>query len=350
MSNLNHSSVHGLDGSKLELIKTPDLFSTQIRPDIIHSVVTNLRKNRRQAYAVTPTAGHKTAAVSWGTGRAVARIPRVSGGGTNRCGQGAIGNMCAGGHMYAPTQIWRRWHRKINKRIKTFALASALAASSVPAIVSARGHRIQNAAQIPLIVDDAVESITKTSEALTILEALGASADTKKSTLGCDKSKGHRKYRGKTSHERKGPLVIYAHDNGISLALRNLKGIEHENVGNLSVTKLAPGGHFGRFLIWTRAAVKDVDSVWGSRLKTSFITICKRVNNFDSLHIVRSKKSRTNNQCDVVTQEKTFRTIKDLNKIPAKIFLGYQDKKVGTAKKNITKGCNFYNSLILLNF
>lgn len=32
--------------------------------------------------------GHQTSAESWGTGRAVARIPRVRGGGTHRSGQG----------------------------------------------------------------------------------------------------------------------------------------------------------------------------------------------------------------------------------------------------------------------
>lgn len=49
--------------------------------------------------------GHQTSAESWGTGRAVARIPRVRGGGTHRCGQGAFGNMCRGGHMFAPTKV-----------------------------------------------------------------------------------------------------------------------------------------------------------------------------------------------------------------------------------------------------
>lgn len=38
-------------------------------------------------------AGHQTSAESWGTGRAVARIPRVRGGGTHRSGQGAFGNV-----------------------------------------------------------------------------------------------------------------------------------------------------------------------------------------------------------------------------------------------------------------
>ena len=47
----------------------------------------SIAKNRRQAYAVSEKAGHQTSAESWGTGRAVARIPRVGGGGTHRSGQ-----------------------------------------------------------------------------------------------------------------------------------------------------------------------------------------------------------------------------------------------------------------------
>ena len=52
-----------------------------------------MSKNRRQAYAVSSKAGHQTSAESWGTGRAVARIPRVRGGGTHRSGQAAYGNV-----------------------------------------------------------------------------------------------------------------------------------------------------------------------------------------------------------------------------------------------------------------
>lgn len=48
------------------------------------------------------------------SGRAVARIPRVSGGGTHRAGQAAFGNMCRSGRMFAPTKVWRKWHQKIN--------------------------------------------------------------------------------------------------------------------------------------------------------------------------------------------------------------------------------------------
>ena len=47
-------------------------------------------------------------------GRAVARIPRVSGGGTHRAGQAAFGNMCRSGRMFAPTKVWRKWYQKVN--------------------------------------------------------------------------------------------------------------------------------------------------------------------------------------------------------------------------------------------
>jgi large subunit ribosomal protein L4e len=121
----------------------PAVFTAPIRPDIVRSIHTNMAKNKRQAYAVSDKAGHQTSAESWGTGRAVARIPRVGGGGTHRSGQGAFGNMCRGGHMFNPNKVWRRWHRKINLNQKRYAVASALAASALPSLVMARGHRIE---------------------------------------------------------------------------------------------------------------------------------------------------------------------------------------------------------------
>lgn len=94
----------------------------------------NLRKK-----FVFPFPGHQTSAESWGTGRAVARIPRVRGGGTHRSGQGAFGNMCRGGRMFAPTKTWRRWHRKINVNQRRYAICSAIAATGIPALVMSKG-------------------------------------------------------------------------------------------------------------------------------------------------------------------------------------------------------------------
>merc|ERR1711963_949831 len=148
-------SVHSEKGERTDNnVALPAVFKAPIRPDIVNTVHFQMLKNTRQPYAVSEKAGHQTSAESWGTGRAVARIPRVRGGGTHRSGQAAFGNMCRGGRMFAPTKTWRRWHRKVNINQKRYAIVSALAASALPSLVMARGHRISKVAEVPLVVDD----------------------------------------------------------------------------------------------------------------------------------------------------------------------------------------------------
>mmetsp|Transcript_298 Transcript_298/g.347 ORF Transcript_298/g.347 Transcript_298/m.347 type:complete len:143 (-) Transcript_298:7-435(-) len=134
--------VHNSKGDVEGQVLLPEVFVTPIRPDVVADVFARMNMNRRTPYAVSEKAGHQTSAESWGTGRAVARIPRVPGGGTHRAGQGAFGNMCRGGRMFAPTKTWRKWHRKINLNQRRYAVCSALAASAIPALVMAPGHRI----------------------------------------------------------------------------------------------------------------------------------------------------------------------------------------------------------------
>src|SRR5258707_15642682 len=126
----------------------------------------SIAKNSRQAYAVSKKAGHQTSAESWGTGRAVARIPRVGGGGTHRSGQAAFGNMCRGGRMFAPTKTWRKWHVKVNHNQKRYATASAIAASSIASLVLARGHRVETIPEVPLVVANDIEALAKTKDAV----------------------------------------------------------------------------------------------------------------------------------------------------------------------------------------
>merc|ERR1712224_741803 len=63
---------------------------------------------------------------------------------------------------------------------------------------------------------------------------------------------------------RRGPLVVYSEDNGISRALRNLPGLETANVSRMNLLQLAPGGNFGRFVIWTEGAFKKLSELYGS--------------------------------------------------------------------------------------
>ena len=284
-------AIQSIDEGSSEQANLPAVFTAPIRPDIVRQVHTGLAKNKRQPYAVKFEAGMQSSAESWGTGRAVSRIPRVPGGGTHRAGQGAFGNMCRGGRMFSPTKVWRRWHRKININQKRYAVVSALAASALPSLVLARGHKIEKVAQdlshtrviqhnsvlsshivlgaahcliytyilrmhalvhqllmvnssaqvpeIPLVVDDSSESITKTSKAVQILKSIGAYEDAEKAKDSKNVRRGKGKMRNRRYVNRKGPLVIYGTDNGIAKAFRNLPGVDTAPVSALNLLQVS---------------------------------------------------------------------------------------------------------------
>lgn len=249
----------------------PAVFRSPIRPDVVNFVHTNMAKNKRQPYAVSRKAGHQTSAESWGTGRAVARIPRVRGGGTHRSGQGAFGNMCRGGRMFAPTKTWRRWHRRINRNQRRYATVSALAASALPSLVMARGHRIDNLQEVPLVVMDTVEKISKTKEAVAVLKNLGVYADVEKVKDTRKIRAGKGKMRNRRVRWRRGPLIIYNEDSGITRAFRNIPGVDLIGVDALNLLQLAPGGHMGRLCIWTQSAFQKLDSIYGTTRQFSTV-------------------------------------------------------------------------------
>jgi len=258
--------VYAADGKKaVAHVTLPVVMTAPIRSDVVRDVHTLMAKNRRQPYAVSKLAGHQTSAESWGTGRAVARIPRVAGGGTHRAGQGAFGNMCRGGRMFAPTKIWRRWQRKINVNQKRFAVAAALAASAIPALVLSRGHRIEQISEVPLVIDTkTISSIDKAKIAVAFLKAINAYADVEKVKESRNLRAGKGKMRNRRYRQRRGPLVIYNEKTALNKAFRNLPGVELCSVNRLNLLMLAPGGHLGRFIIWTRDAFERLDSLFGT--------------------------------------------------------------------------------------
>ncbi|VVA97022.1 unnamed protein product [Arabis nemorensis] len=267
-------SVQGLDGDmntdQSSTVVLPDVMLAPIRPDVVSFTHAQMSNNSRQPYAVSKKAGHQTSAESWGTGRAVSRIPRVPGGGTHRAGQAAFGNMCRGGRMFAPTKIWRRWHRRINVNMKRHAIVSAIAATAVPSLVMARGHKIENVPEMPLVVSDSAEAVEKTSAAIKVLKQIGAYDDAEKAKDSIGIRPGKGKARNRRYISRKGPLVVYGTEGAkIVKAFRNLPGVELCHVERLNLLKLAPGGHLGRFVIWTKSAFEKLESIYGSFDKPS---------------------------------------------------------------------------------
>jgi large subunit ribosomal protein L4e len=288
--------VSVFDPETAEVVATvalPAVFTAPIRSDVIHDVHTLMAKNARQAYAVGLVSGMQTPAVSWGTGRAVARIPRVPGGGTSRSGQGAFGNMCRGGRMFAPNKIWRRWHKKISVGQRRFAVSSALAATAVPALVMARGHRVDQVPEFPLVLADSLNRVSKTKEAIAVLTKCGAMADVEKVKASKKVHTGVGKMRNRRYTQRRGPMVVYDVSEGLDKAFRNLPGVELTLVDNLSLLDLAPGGHLGRFVVWTKGAFEKLDSIFGTyeegaKFKTGFNLPRSSMTNADLARIINS--------------------------------------------------------------
>ena len=173
--------------------------------------------------------------------------------------------------MFAPTKTWRRWHHKTNLNQRRYAMCSALAATGLPSLVMARGHRIDQISEVPLVVSDSIESVSKTKDAVRILKALNAHTDVEKSKFSRKIRAGKGKMRNRRYIQRKGPLIIYDKDHGITRAFRNLPGIDMLQVDRLNLLLLAPGGHLGRFCIWTKSAFQKLDGLYGTWKKQSTV-------------------------------------------------------------------------------
>jgi len=203
--------------------------------------------------------------------------------------------------MFAPTKIWRKWHIKINQGQKRFATASALAASAVPPLLLARGHRISTVAEVPLVIDSAAfkgAAYAKTSVAVGLLKAVGAGPDVEKAKKSKKLRAGKGKLRGRRHRQRRGPLVVFDPEvDGKELAkgFRNIAGVETCSVHALNLLQLAPGGHLGRFIVWTSAAFKALDSIYGtttkpSDLKKDFLLPSNVVSQSDLTRLINSSE------------------------------------------------------------
>jgi len=172
--------------------------------------------------------------------------------------------------MFAPTKTWRRWHRKVSVNERRYAIVSALAGSAIPALVMARGHHIDAVPEVPLVVDNkAVEGIDKTAKAVALLKKIHAFEDVQKAKDSRKIRRGKGKMRNRRYVSRRGPLVIYHEAGPLVKAFRNIPGVELANVNRLNLLQLAPGGHLGRFCVWTRDAFERLEALYGTYKKGS---------------------------------------------------------------------------------
>jgi len=243
-------TVLNLSGSPVREIDLPTAFSEDYRPDIIKKAVLAAQANRRQPYGTSRYSGMRTSARSLGSGRGIAQIPRLVN--SNRA---ARVPQATGGRRAHPPKVEKDWSEKINKKERRLAIRSAIAATIMPELVRARGHRLEEDCQVPLILEDAFESLTKTKDICGVLQSINLWEDVLRAKNGRKIRAGRGKLRGRKYKHPKSVLIVVSDYSGVEKAARNLAGVDVVTCDRLNAELLAPGTHAGRLTIWTEGAI-----------------------------------------------------------------------------------------------
>jgi len=247
-------NLYSLDGSVKKKVTLPKAFETEFRPDLIRRAVVAAQANRRQPYGPNPRAGMRHASSTWGKGRGVSRVQRMTDG---RTAVESPGNV--GGRRSHPPTPEHDLSQKINRKERQLARNSALRAITSKQLVSKRGHRFDKKVTVPLIVPDDFSSIQRCSRVIETLENLGVSDDLIRAKKGRHIRAGRGKMRGRKYRIPKSVLIIVSEYNGVEKAANNLSGVDITTPENLNTEALAPGGHPGRLTIITQSAIKKME-------------------------------------------------------------------------------------------
>jgi len=117
--------------------------------------------------------------------------------------------------------------------------------------------------EFPLVINNFGDGTTKSL--LSTLNSFGVSDDLSKVRKSRHARAGQGKLRNARYVLRKGPLIIHDEaDDKLKRAARNLPGVDTCNVHRLNILQLAPGGHLGRFVIFTEGGFRALNRVFGT--------------------------------------------------------------------------------------
>ncbi|MBI4394520.1 MAG: 50S ribosomal protein L4 [Euryarchaeota archaeon] len=251
---MTNVKVYKVDGSVKGEVELPKAFATPVRTDIVRKAVDVARKNARQPYGAKPEAGFRHSVEGWGPGRGVSRVPRLRGGSNAAQIPSAVG-----GRRAHPPRSWERLDRRMNVKERQLAIRSALAASASQELVSGRGHRFKEGLTLPVIVEDKVSSIAKTSDLSDVLEKIGVFADVERAGDGRHQRAGRGKLRGRRMRQPKSFLLVVPSGSAVRKAAENLPGVDVTTPQGLDALKVAPGGDVGRLIVFSESALKVLE-------------------------------------------------------------------------------------------
>ncbi|MFX1356720.1 MAG: 50S ribosomal protein L4 [Promethearchaeota archaeon] len=252
-------NVYSLEGKKKVLIDLPKIFLTKPRRDIVQKTSEVYQSNKRQTQGRDKRAGLRNTAISWGTGHGMSRAPRIQGSGFSTARNVGRVPFAQGGRLTHPIKNEKKIKKRINRKSKIKSFISAICASGDVNWVRNRGHITDHVPEIPLVVDDKIQTIKKTSVIYSTLSELGLKEELIKAKKSKKVRAGKGKRRGRKYKRKKGILIIIKDDFGIVKASRNLPGTDIIKIENLDIDKLAPGGVPGRLVVWTQSAFNELN-------------------------------------------------------------------------------------------
>ncbi|QLC49276.1 50S ribosomal protein L4 [Methanolobus zinderi] len=249
------ANIIDLSGNSKGDVQLPAVFDEAYRPDLIKRAVLTAQANRLQPYGTKLYAGMETSAESWGSGRGVAQIPRLSNG-----SRAARVPQAVGGRRAHPPKTETDRTEKVNRKERRMAIRSAIASTANAEVVMGRGHRFD--AQLPLVAENALEDLEKTKDVVSFLQAAGVYDDVLRAKDGRNVRAGRGKLRGRRFKNRKSVLIVAARDSALFRSARNLAGVDVISVDSLNTEILAPGTHAGRLTVWTESAIAALEGMF----------------------------------------------------------------------------------------
>tara|TARA_Y100000590_G_scaffold70179_1_gene76605 strand:- start:2878 stop:3690 length:813 start_codon:yes stop_codon:yes gene_type:complete len=262
------TSLLAIDGKKNSDLELPRVFETEINQILIHKAYINLESHGFQKHSTKPTAGMEVVADSNDppTGRGVARIAKIKGGGGGRAGQAGEVASTRGGRQAHPPKANKVIYKKLNKKENKLALCSAIAATASKELVEKRGHKVEGIDSFPLIISDDIEKISKTSELNKVLDDLKITQDVKR-LENRKRRTGKVALRGRVSKVGKSALFVVSKGEKLVKAANSIPGIEVCNARELSVLDLAPGGDLIRLTIFSKKAIEEISEIKSQHLE-----------------------------------------------------------------------------------
>jgi large subunit ribosomal protein L4e len=282
----SQAKVLEIHGKEFHMVDLPSIFQTPFRYDVIHKAYVNLLSHSFQRQGRYPMAGEVVSAESRNTGLGIARIARAKGEGFSRAGQAAGVASIRQGRVPHPPESWKNIYKRLNDKEKQLALCSAIAATARKDLVERRGHKVSDISTFPLIVSDAIESISKTKDLLNVLRALGLGQELDRVDHSRKARSGTARRRGRSGRSAVSAIIVVGSGNGgddgsggdysveagtpkkkssnnqniVNLS-RSIDGVDVKRLKNLSVLDLAPGSKAIRLTIFSESAIKELNNM-----------------------------------------------------------------------------------------